>query len=123
MKNINFANNLLKRFNYESDMNNEICLLTLQNKLKNIIIAIINLRSIFTRSVIKTFKSTFVENVETLQIEIQNTKKKTFKEDEKNLINNVVIQQLRHNDARTFCEMKKFLKFLSNLLTAKIKKF
>ena len=122
MKNINFANNLLKRFNYESDMNNEICLLTLQNKLKNIIIAIINLRSIFTRSVIKTFKSTFVENVETLQIEIQNTKKKTFKEDEKNLINNVVIQQLRHNDARTFCEMKKFLKFLSNLLTAKIKK-
>ena len=72
-------------------MNDEICFLTLQNKLRNIIIAIVNLRSIFTRNVIKTFKSTFVEDVETSQVKIQNTKKKIFEEDEKDLIDNIVI--------------------------------
>ena len=39
----------------------------------------------------KTFKSALVKNVETSQIKIQNIKKKTFKENEKNLINNVII--------------------------------
>ena len=72
-------------------MNDEICFFTLQNKLKNIIIAIVNLRSIFTRNVMKTLESTFVENVETSQVEIQNTKKKFFKENEKDLIDNIVI--------------------------------
>ena len=98
-KNINFANNLSKRFNYKNDVNNKICLFTLQNKLKNIIIVIVNLKSILTRNVIKTFKLTFVKNVETSQVKIQNIKKKTFEENEKDLINNVVIQQLRRNDA------------------------
>ena len=60
-------------------MNDEICLSTLQNKLKNIIIAIVNLRSIFTCNVMKAFKSLFVENVKTSQIEIQNTKKRLLK--------------------------------------------
>ena len=73
-------------------MNNEICLLTLQNKLKNIIIAIVNLKSIFTRNVTKTFKSAFVKNVEISQIEIQNTKKNFFEKNQKDLIDNVVIQ-------------------------------
>ena len=91
MKNINFANNSSRRFDYENDINDEICLLTLQNKLKNIIITIINLKSIFTHNVIKTLKSTFVENVEISQIKIQNIKKKIFEKNEKNLIDNVVI--------------------------------
>ena len=84
---------------------------------------IINLRSIFTRNVTKMFELTFIENVETSQIKIQNTKKKIFEKDEKDLIDNVVIQQLRRNDAQAFYEMKKFLKFFLNLLTTKIKKF
>ena len=121
-KNINFADAFSRRFDYESDVNDEICFFTLQNKLKNIIIAIVSLRSIFTRNVTKMLKSTFVENVETSQVEIQNTKKKTFEEDEKDLIDNIVIQQLWRNDARMFCEVKKFLKFLLNLLATKIKK-
>ena len=91
MKSINFANDSSRRFNYKNDVNDEICLFTLQNKLRNIIIAIVNLKSIFTRNVIKTLKSTLVENVETSQIKIQNTKKKILKEDEKDLIDNVVI--------------------------------
>ena len=122
IESINFANDSSKRFDYKNNMNDEICFLTLQNKLRNIIVVIINLRSILTRSVIKTFKSTFAENVETLQIEIQNTKKKIFEKNEKDLIDNVVIQQLRRNDAKTSCEEKKFLKSLSNLLATKIKK-
>ena len=91
-KNINFANNSSRRFDYENDVNDKICLLTLQNKLKNIIIAIVNLRSIFIRNVIKVFKSALAEDVETSQIKIQNMKKKILKKDEKDLIDNVVIQ-------------------------------
>ena len=70
MKNINSANNSSRRFDYKSDINNEICLLTLQNKLKNIIITIINLKSIFIRNVMKMFESTLAESVETSQIKI-----------------------------------------------------
>ena len=70
MKNINFANNSSRHFNYKNDMNNKTCLFTLQNKLKNIIIAIINLRSIFIYNVMKTFKLKFVENVKISQIKI-----------------------------------------------------
>ena len=62
-KNINFENNLSKRFDYENNVNDEICLFTLQNKLKNIIIIIVNLKLIFTRNATKTLKSTFVENI------------------------------------------------------------
>ena len=97
-KNINFANNLSEYFNYKNDINDEIYFLTLQNKLKNIIIIIINLKIIFIRNVAKIFKLIFVENVKISQIEIQNTKQKIFKENKRNLINNIVIQQLRYNN-------------------------
>ena len=50
-------------------------------------------------------------------------KKKFFEKDEKDSINNIVIQQLERNDARTFYKIKKLLKFFLNLLTTKIKKF
>ena len=91
IKSINSANAFLRRFDYENDINDEICFFRLQNKLKNIIIIIVNLKSIFIRSVMKALKSTLAENVEISQIEIQNMKKKIFEKDEKNLINNVVI--------------------------------
>ena len=95
----------------------------MQNKLKNIIIVIINLTSIITRSVTKTLKSLIIKNVNTSWIKVEKTEKETFKEDEKNLINNVVIQQLRRNDARIVYKIKKVLKSSFSLLTAKIKKF
>ena len=88
---INFANASFKRFDYKNQINDEICLFTLQNKLKNIIVAIINLTSIITRSVMKTFKSLITKSVDTFRIKIKKTEKKTFEENEKNLINNVVI--------------------------------
>ena len=69
-ENINSANALLRRFNYKNDVNNKMCFFTLQNKLRNIIITIVNLKSIFTRNVIKTFKSALIEDVEISQIKI-----------------------------------------------------
>ena len=75
----------MKRFNYE------IYLFILQNKLKNIIAVIVNLTSIITRSVIKMLKLIRTENVNISQIKIKKIEEEIFKEDEKNLINNVVI--------------------------------
>ena len=95
----------------------------MQNKLKNIIIAIVNLTSIITRSVTKTFKSLITESVDISRIKIKKNEKEIFEKNEKDLINNVVIQQLRCSDARIVYEIKKFLKFSFNLLTTKIKKF
>ena len=71
----------------------------------------------------KTFESSITESVNILRIKVEKIEKEIFEEDEKNLIDNVVIQQLRRNDARVACEIKKFLKFSFSLLTAKIKRF
>ena len=94
----------------------------MQNKLKNIIVAVVNLTSIITRSVIKTLKSLIIKSVNTLRIKIEKTKKEIFEKNEKDLIDNIVIQQLRRNDARIAYKIKKFLKFSFSLLTTKIKK-
>ena len=95
----------------------------MQNKLKNIIIIIVNLTSIITRSVTKTLESLITKSINTFQVEIEKTEEEIFKKDEKNLINNVVIQQLRRSDAKAVYEIKNFLKFSFNLLTIKIEKF
>ena len=94
----------------------------MQNKLKNIIIAIVNLTSIITRNVTKIFKSSIIESVDTFRVKIKKIKKETFEENKKDLINNVIIQQLRRSYAKIVYEMKKFLKFSFSLLTTKIKK-
>ena len=70
----------------------------------------------------KTLKSLITESVDTSRIKVEKIEKKTFEENEKNLINNVVIQQLRRSDAKTVYEIKEFLKFSFSFLTAKIKK-
>ena len=63
---INFANASFKRFDYENQINDEICFLTLQNKLRNIIVIIVNLTSIITRNVTKTLKSSITKSVDIL---------------------------------------------------------
>ena len=63
----------------------------MQNKLKNIIVAIVNLISIITRSVMKTLESSITESVNIFRIEIKKIKKETFEKDKKDLIDNVVI--------------------------------
>ena len=94
----------------------------MQNKLKNIIVAIVNLTSIITRNITKTLKSSITKSVDISRIKIKKIEKETFEKNEKDLIDNVVIQQLRRNDAKIACEIKEFLKFSFNFLTIKIKK-
>ena len=43
MNNLNLTNVLLKRSNYENEILNNTCLLTLQNKLQNIFVATIKI--------------------------------------------------------------------------------
>ena len=52
---INSIDDSSKRFNYEKNANDEICLFILQNKLKNIIVIVVNLIFIITRDVEKTY--------------------------------------------------------------------
>ena len=47
--------------------------------------------SIITRNIIKTFKSLIIKSVNIFRIKVKKTEKKTFEENEKNLINNVII--------------------------------
>ena len=51
---INSIDDFSKRFDYKKNANDEICLFTLQNKLKNIIVIIVNLIFVITRDVEKT---------------------------------------------------------------------
>ena len=53
---INFANKFSKQFDYKEEIDDKLYLSTLQNKLKNIIIVIINLISIIIRDVVRTQK-------------------------------------------------------------------
>ena len=52
---------------------------------------IVNLTLIITRSVMKTLKSLITENVNTFRIKVEKTEKEIFEENEKDLIDNVVI--------------------------------
>ena len=54
-------------------------------------IAIINLISIITRNVTKTFKLSFTKNVDTFQIKIKKIEKRIFEKNKKDLIDNVII--------------------------------
>ena len=59
--------------------------------MKNIIITVVNLTSIITRNVTKTLELLIIKNVNISRIEVEKTEKKTFEENEKDLIDNVVI--------------------------------
>ena len=54
---INSVDGLSRRSDYKKKIDDEICLLTLQNKLKNIIVTVVNLISVMTRD----FKKTLTE--------------------------------------------------------------
>ncbi len=53
---INFANRFSRQLDYKKRVDNKLYLSTLQNKLKNITIAVIDLISIITRDIVKTQK-------------------------------------------------------------------
>ena len=51
-KNLNFANDFSRRFDYEKVTLNDICLFTLQNKLQNIAIVVIQMINIDVNEII-----------------------------------------------------------------------
>jgi len=55
-KKINFANRLSRQSNYKKEANNKIYLSILQNKLRNIIIATVDLTVVFIQKIVKNQK-------------------------------------------------------------------
>ena len=102
---INLIDESSRRFDYEENANDEICLFILQNKLKNIIIIVINLVFVITRGVERTQTQCEKNIVETLffkEIDEKNIEK-FFDVKRNDLSHNAIIQQLCHNDARKTC--------------------
>ena len=58
------------------------------------------------RSVSKTFESSIIKNVNTSRIKVKKIKNFFFEKNKKDLINNVVIQQLRRSDVKAVYEIK-----------------
>ena len=93
-KKINSIDELLKRFNYKENANDRIYLLTLQNKLKNIIVIVVNLIFVITRGVEKAQTKREKNIVETLffkKIDEKNIEK-FFNVKKNNLFHNAIIQ-------------------------------
>ncbi len=66
---INFANKFSKQLDYEKKIDNKLYLSILRNKLKNIIIVVINLILIIIRNVVKTQKMRFENAINISRIE------------------------------------------------------
>ena len=61
-KKINSIDESSRRFDYEREADDEICLFILQNKLKNIIVVVVNLIFVMTRD----FEKTLIERTESI---------------------------------------------------------
>ena len=90
---INSIDDFSRRFDYEKNANDEICLFILQNKLKNIIVIIINLIFIITRDVKKTHTQREKNIIETFffkEIDEENVEK-FFNVKKNDLFHNAII--------------------------------
>ena len=94
VRKINFVDESSRRSNYESEIDDELCLFTLQNKLKNIFVIAIELYFIVTRDVAKAHESRSKNVVISSRVkEIKNDfSKLLFEESEFDQQNNVVTQ-------------------------------
>ena len=123
-KKINSIDESLRRFDYKRKINDEICLFILQNKLKNIIIIVINLTFVVTRDFEKTltertknvFDTFFYKEIDEKNVE------KLFKVEKNDLFYNVVTQQLRRSNVYKIYSSERQMKSLIKLLTIKIEK-
>ena len=105
VKNLNFANDFSRRFDYEKMTLNDICLFTLQNKLQNVAIVVIQIINIDVNEMMNEKKNDndviFVSN---------ETKVKFFK------------QLLRKKNAKKTCAKKNIYENFTKKLLQKIKK-
>ena len=112
----------LKRLDYKKNTNDEICLFTLQNKLKNIIIIVINLIFVITRDAERTHaqhEKNIVKTFSFKEIDEENVEK-FFYVERNDLFHNVITQQFRCNDARETCNDEQQMKSSFKLLMIKL---
>ena len=105
---INSVDESSKRSDYEKKADDEICLFILQNKLKNIIVIVVNLTFIITRNFERTLKKRTKSASDTLflkKIDEENVEE-LFDVEKNDLLYNVVTQQFRWSDVRETCNNK-----------------
>ena len=121
---INSIDEPSRRFDYEKKADNEIYLLILQNKLKNIIVTVVNLIFIVTRDFERTLTK-HTKNVLDMflfkEIDEKNVEK-LFDVEKDDLFYNVVTQQLRQSDVRETCNSERQMKSFFKLLMIKLEK-
>ena len=119
---INSVDGSSRRSDYKEKIDDEICLLILQNKLKNIIVAAVDLTFIMTRDFEKALtertKSAF-DTFSFKEIDEENVEK-LFDVEKDNLFYNVVTQQFRRSDVRETCNSERQMKSLFKLLMIKL---
>ena len=95
---------------------------TLQNKLKNIIIVVINLISIIIRDIAKTQKMRLKSAIDISRIKKidKDNFDKFFDSRSDNLFQVVVTQILRRIDAQIVCSQKHYFELLLSLLRSKL---
>ena len=118
---INSIDESSRRSDYKEKTDDEICLLILQNKLKNIIVTAVDLISVVTRDFEKTLTERTKNVFDTLlfkKIDEENIEK-FFDVEKDDLLYNAVTQQLRRNDARETCSSERQMKLFFKLLMIK----
>ena len=124
-KKINSIDESSRRFDYKKKTDDEICLLILQNKLKNIIVTAVNLISVMTRDFERTLtertKSAF--NMFLFKKINEKNVEKLFDVEKNDLFYNIVTQQLDRSDVRETCNSERQIKSLFKFLMIKLEKF
>ena len=122
---INSIDGPSRHFDYKEETDDEICLLILQNKLKNIIITVVDLISVMTRDFERTltkrtksaFNTFLFKKIDEKNIE------ELFDVEKNDLFYNVMTQQFCRNDACETCNSERQMKSLFKLLMIKLEKF
>ena len=119
---INSVDEPSRRFDYKEKADDEICLLILQNKLKNIIVAVVDLISVMTRDFEKALTERTKSAFNTFFFKKINEKnvKKLFDVEKDDLFYNVVTQQFLRSDVRETCSSERQIKSFFKLLMIKL---
>ena len=122
LKKINSVDGSSRRFDYEEKADDEICLFILQNKLKNIIVVVVDLIFIMTRDFERALTERTKSAFDTLffkKIDEKNVEE-LFDVEKDDLFYNVVTQQFRRSGARETCSNERQMKSFFKLLMIKL---
>ena len=122
---INSIDGSSRRSDYKKEIDDEICLLILQNKLKNIIVTAVNLIFVMTRNFKKALTERTKNAFDTLSFKEIDEKniEELFDVEKDDLSYNVVTQQFCWNDARETCNNERQMKLFFKLLMIKFEEF